>query len=195
MGSDDNNLSTQYTLLIQSNEEDMFDDDAPSEINSFTKNNMLFGSLVKEYQAEGHSAKAARNAAIDYYRKFLSRESTTNWVMLADQAQQNNSHEQTIERIQFNDTVRVVYNHLDHEECRIFSLVLLKNDLFSYLDPDLLELTFGLAALESTDQIPILTRDIGVAMSYKLNKNKICCTLTKKLSHIKGVFIEKGFVP
>lgn len=140
----------------------------------------------------GHAHIVARRKAIDYYRKYLKREVTENWITQADAAvQDNHIEEEVVERMQFNDIVRIVLTELTDRQLEFFCYVIVQQDLDRYLDDEL----FKIVITNTCNNHPESVKEIAGCMKLKVSGIGVCTTLTKSRQRIKAIFEKYGIVP
>lgn len=146
----------------------------------------IFSEEYNYWKSQGYNHTSAKNKAIDYYRKYTSREVTVDWQIVADQVECHEDHIQ--DKIQVNDVIRVVLTKLTKRQTEFLFYVIWQQDLDQYLDQDLLDI----AALYVKGR-PSEVKDIANYMGIALNSIGVAIPITKMRQRIRKVFDEAGF--
>jgi len=158
-------------------------------LTQFQKNNSIFNDEYNYWRSQGQAHVVAWRKAVDNWRKFSRHEVTVDWQEEVDKVTRDNSAEEVLERIQFNEIVRTVYKDLTPRQREFFCFILIQQDLDEQLDRDM----FEIVATITNHQRPKEVKEIAKCMGLKLTKINVCPPLTNLRLRIREVFENHGF--
>lgn len=169
----------------------MNQDASLGEVSQSERNKFVFWEEYRYWKQQGHVHIVAMRKAIDYYRKYTSREVTCHWVAVADSVAAGQTYSNVEERLHFNSVVRSTLGALEGEQRVLFCYIIVQNDLELELNEDLLaEVLMVTGHNEPTEM-----KEIAACMNKSVSKKGVCTTLTHLKRHIRETMREMGFVP
>lgn len=155
------------------------------------RNNYVFQTEYNYWRSQGQANIVAHRKAVDYYRKFTSKEITVDWVQAADLQASVDPIGEKEDQINFNQIVRLVLKDLTDRQQEFFCMILVQQDLDQFLDDDL----YDLVESHTKGERPETVKEIADLMGLRLNSINVCTPLTKSRQRIKKVFEDLGFIP
>lgn len=104
------------------------------DVSQSVRDNYVFQTEYNYWRSQGQAHIVAHRKAIDYYRKFTSREVTVEWVKAADAQAFVDPISEKEEHIHFNQIVRLAMANLTERQGEFLCMILVQQDLDQFLD-------------------------------------------------------------
>ena len=168
------------------------DDDRSTEgISQHIRNNAVFREEYEYHKRCGHAHSVAERRAIDYYRKYTSREITQDWQRLADETLQDGQAQGVIDTISFNQSVARMLKHVTPKQRVFIAFEIVRNDLDRWLNDENGKFVARLTKRKRPEEV----REMASCMGLAFNNIGVATPLTKMRQRIRVRLREIGFVP
>lgn len=162
------------------------ENDVPQHI----RNNYIFRLEYDYWRQQGQAHIVCYRKAIDYYRKNTRREVTENYKQKIDEIAYDNSAEDIIEKINFNQNIARAFLEVDSEiERELLAYIIIQQEVFQYLDDRML----AVVEKYTKGNHPENAKEIAECMGFKLNSIGVSTKLYNTRKKIAAIFSNIGF--
>jgi hypothetical protein len=150
--------------------------------------NNIFREDYLYWRKTGLNHTSATNKAIDYYRKFTSREVTTDWEVFQETVMDNKST--CLEnRVIFNDMIQKLVRGLEPKERKFLFLVVRQQCLYEELNEE----NQDLCDFYAGDSSPNSSQDIAAEMGFTVQSSGASVSVTRYKHRIQETLQNLGF--